>query len=67
MFTKKTIDTKAIAKVLAMQGPAEGQLLVWARPPGKESSWLYEPAEAIQAIRATPGPWEVEEKWKLPA
>jgi hypothetical protein len=64
---KKTIDTKAIAKVLAMQGPAEGQLLVAARPAGGEFFWLYKPAEAIQAIRNNPGPWYVWERWELPA
>ena len=63
----KKIDTAAIAAVWAMRGPAEGDLLVEARPLKAEVGWLYEPAEAIRAIRATPGPWLVQEKWRLPS
>ena len=65
MFTK-TIDTKSIAKVWAMRGPAEGDLVVDARPCGGEWNY-YSQEEAIQAIRATPGAWEVLEKWRLPS
>ena len=64
---KKTIDTAAIAAIWAMRGPAEGDLLVQARPLGAEVGWLYEPAEAIRAIKDCPGPWLVQEKWRLPS
>ena len=61
----KAIDTAAIAAIWAMRGPAEGDLLVQARPLGADHGWLYEPAEAIKQVRANPGPWLVEEKWRL--
>ena len=63
----KKIDTAAIAAVWAMRGPAEGDLLGEARPVGAECGWLYEPAEAIKAIRAAHGPWIVQERWRLPS
>jgi hypothetical protein len=65
MNNHRAIDTKAIAQIWAMRGPYEGELLVSGRSPDGES-WLYSPADAIQAIRKTPGKWEVVEKWKLP-